>query len=243
MELKRQTEARQAMTSEMPKPTVFVIGADQAFRTSMTGFLSTANMDVRPVSSASEFAAAEIPDVPSCIVLDVRMPGISGLQFQSGLQQMGREIPIVFVTDPADVPMPTSTAGSVPEPRAGAPMLLDAVCAALRQDAQRREAAQSAGKIRELFSALTAREREVIDMVGEGLMNKQVAWELGVSEITVKVHRGNAMRKLGTRSLATVVRMLDAVQVGGTPAALREGALPAMPGSQPAAAIGRLNAA
>jgi len=231
------------MTSEMSTPTVFVIGADQAFRTSMTGFLSSANMDVRPLSSASEFVATETPDVPSCIVLDVRMPGISGLQFQRRLQQAGCEMPIVFVTDHADVPMTTRATGLDAERRAGASMLLGAVCAALRQDAQRRESAQSAGKIRELFSALTAREREVIARVGQGLMNKQVAWELGVSEITVKVHRGNAMRKLGTRSLAAVVRMLDAVQAGGTHEALRERALLIVPGPLPVAAGNGLSAA
>jgi FixJ family two-component response regulator len=183
------------------RPAVFVVGDDDMFRNSAAGLLETENLDVKLVPSALQFVASDIPRTPSCIILDARKPGTSVLQFQSALRRWHCDVPVVCVTDHADIATPS-----------GEPILLTAVRSALSRDAQRRETKRSIDRIRELYSTLTAREREVIVLVSEGLMNKQVAWQLGITEITVKVHRGNATRKMGARSFAELVRMLDALQ-------------------------------
>jgi len=166
-------------------------------------------------ASTLEFTQSKLPDAASCLLLDVRMPGMSGLDFQVELTKSGIHIPIIFMTGHGDIPM------SVRAMKAGAvefltkPLreqdLLDAVRVALEREEVRRESETSAAKLRALFDQLTSREQEVLSLVTAGLMNKQVAGELGVSEIMVKVHRGNVMRKMGARSLADLVIMAEAL--------------------------------
>ena len=196
---------------------VFVIDDDAALRTALGSLLRSVGMQVCLLGSTTEFLETAIPDTPCCLVLDVRLPGIGGLDFQSELEQAGIHVPIVFITGHGDIPM------TVKAMKAGAvefltkPFrdqdLLDAVRLAIQQDAEHREADRSLEQIRKNFLGLTSREREVISLVASGLMNKQVAARLGVTEITVKVHRGNVMRKMGARSLAELVRMSDALEL------------------------------
>lgn len=200
------------MTWEVSKAAVFVMSDDDASRISIARLLKAEDLDVRLVPTALPLATSELPAKPSCVVLDARRPGISVLQFQFMLRRAGCNVPLVCVTDPADIQLPSGETGGEAEWLSGEPVLLAAVRSALTQDAQRRESEKSASQIGQLYAALTLREREVIALVCEGLMNKQIAWQLGISEITVKVHRGNATRKMGARSLADLVRMLDTLQ-------------------------------
>jgi FixJ family two-component response regulator len=196
---------------------VFVIDDDDALRTALGSLFRSVGMQVHLLGSTAEFLQTAIPEVPSCLVLDVRLPGISGIDFQSELDKAGIHIPIVFITGHGDIPM------TVKAMKAGAvefltkPFrdedLLGAVRLAIRQDAEHRETDKSLEQVRKNFLSLTPREREVISLVASGLMNKQIAAKLGVTEITVKVHRGNVMRKMGARSLAQLVRMSDALQL------------------------------
>jgi FixJ family two-component response regulator len=158
-----------------------------------------------------------MPDSPSCLVLDVRLPGISGLDFQAELGKSNIDIPIVFMTGHGDIPMTVRAmkAGAVeflPKPFRDQDML-DAVQVGLERDRDRRKNATGNAKLRTGFDSLTSREQEIMGLVTAGLMNKQIAGKLGVSEITVKVHRGNVMRKMGAKSLAELVRMADALGV------------------------------
>jgi FixJ family two-component response regulator len=167
--------------------------------------------------SASDFLKAGRPDAASCMVLDVRLPGVSGLDFQSELAKANIRIPIVFITGHGDIPM------TVKAMKAGAvefltkPFreqdLLDAVRLGLERDRIRRAGEAVVSELRGKFEALTSREQEVMGFVTSGLMNKQIAADLGVSEITVKVHRGNVMRKMGAKSLADLVRMADGLGI------------------------------
>jgi FixJ family two-component response regulator len=168
---------------------------------------------VQAFASAAEFLQSRLPDVPSCLVLDVRLPGLSGLDFQAELAKANTHMPIIFITGHGDVPM------SVRAMKAGAiefltkPFrdqdLLDAVQLGLERDRIRREDASALSQLRARFESLTRREQEIMTLVTAGLMNKQIAGEIEVTEITVKVHRGNLMRKMGARSLADLVRMAD----------------------------------
>jgi len=158
-----------------------------------------------------------LPDGPTCLVLDVRLPGLSGLDFQAELAKAHIDIPIVFMTGHGDIPMTVRAmkAGAVeflPKPFRDQDML-DAVQIGLERDRSRRKNAGDAAKLKATFDTLTSREQEIMGLVTAGLMNKQIAGELGVSEITVKVHRGNVMRKMGAKSLADLVRMADALGV------------------------------
>jgi FixJ family two-component response regulator len=205
------------MTTQLPpdQATVLVIDDDEDLRLSLGSLLRSVGMQVRLFGSAGEFLEKPIPDTPCCLVLDVRLPGIGGLEFQTELEQAGIRIPIIFITGHGDIPM------TVKAMKAGAveflakPFrdqdLLDSVRTAIQKDCSDRAANKWLKQLHSHFLDLTPREKEVIVLVASGLMNKQVAAKLGVTEITVKVHRGNIMRKMGARSLAELVRMSDAL--------------------------------
>jgi FixJ family two-component response regulator len=195
------------------QPVVLVVDDDAAVREALRSLFGSIGLDVRLFVSATDFLAAPLPEAPSCLVLDVRLPGISGLDFQAELAKAHSQIPIIFLTGHADIPM------SVRAMKAGAVEFLtkpfreqdmiDAVQLAIERDRARREHDDAIAELRADFENLTAREREVMALVTAGLMNKQVAAEMGLSEITVKVHRGHLTRKLKARSLADLVRMAD----------------------------------
>jgi FixJ family two-component response regulator len=196
---------------------VFVIDDDEAVRDSLKSLLRSVGLKVEAFGSAAEFLAIKPPNVPSCLVLDVRLPGVSGLDFQDELAKADIQVPIIFITGHGDIPMTVKAmkAGAVeflPKPFRDQD-LLDAVWVGIDRDRVRRESDSSTSKLRTSFESLTAREQQVIALVTSGLMNKQIAAEIGVSEITVKVHRGNVMRKMGARSLADLVRMADALNI------------------------------
>jgi FixJ family two-component response regulator len=196
---------------------VFVIDDDASLRHSLSSLFRSIGLKVEVFDSATDFLKVGRPEVASCLVLDVRLPGLSGLDFQTELAKANIRIPIVFITGHGDIPM------SVKAMKAGAvefltkPFreqdLLDAVRLGLERDRRRREGETIVSDLRARFDALTAREQEVMAFVTTGLMNKQIAADLGVSEITVKVHRGNVMRKMSAKSLADLVRMADVLEI------------------------------
>jgi FixJ family two-component response regulator len=199
------------------EPIVFVVDDDPSVRVALTNLFRSMDLGVEVFGSPSELLQAKLPDVVSCLVLDIRLPGVSGLDFQTRLAEAGIHIPIVFMTGHGDIPM------SVRAMKAGAvdfltkPFrdqdMLDAVTSAIERDRNRRDNEKAVLDLRFLFESLTPREREVIALVTAGLMNKQIAAELGVSEITVKIHRGHVMRKMNARSLADLVRMAETLGV------------------------------
>jgi FixJ family two-component response regulator len=199
------------------QPVVFVVDDDAALREALKSLLRSVGLRAEAFGSGADFLKNKLPDGPACLVLDVRLPGLSGLDFQAELAKADIRIPIVFITGHGDIPM------TVRAMKAGAvefltkPFrdqdLLDAVQIALERDRARRAQDETVRDVRAHFEALTPREQEVIGFVTAGLMNKQIAAELGVSEITVKVHRGNVMKKMGARSLAELVRMADVLGI------------------------------
>lgn len=201
-------------------PIVFVIDDDASMREALRSLFASVGLGVEMFGSAPELLKSRLPDVASCLVLDIRLPGVSGLDFQGELAEADIHIPIIFMTGHGDIPM------SVKAMKAGAvdfltkPFrdqdMLDAVTRALDRDRKRREKEKTVSDLRLLFESLTTREREVIALVTAGLMNKQIAGELGVSEITVKIHRGHVMRKMGARSLADLVRMAEILEIRRT---------------------------
>jgi FixJ family two-component response regulator len=203
-----------------PQPVVFVIDDDAPLREALSSLFRSIGLQVKTLASATEFLQLKLPDEPTCLVLDVRLPGLSGLDFQSELAKANIDIPIVFMTGHGDIPMTVRAmkAGAVeflPKPFRDQDML-DAVQAGLERDRSRRKAASGIAKLKANFDTLTSREQEIMGLVTAGLMNKQIAGELGVSEITVKVHRGSVMRKMAAKSLADLVRMADALGVRRT---------------------------
>jgi len=207
--------ARQPATAEAP--IVFVVDDDESVREALRSLFRSVSLKVETFGSAADFLRSELPDVASCLVLDVRLPGVSGLDFQAELAKANIHIPIIFMTGHGDIPM------SVQAMKAGAvdfltkPFrdqdMLDAVAAAIERDRSRRKDEQRLSDVRARFDGLTEREREVMGLVTAGLMNKQIAGELGLSEITVKIHRGHVMRKMAARSLADLVRMAEVLGV------------------------------
>lgn len=198
------------------RPIVFVVDDDSSMREAVQDLIASVGLEARGFASPREFLEAVRPDAPACLVLDVRLPGSSGLNFQQELAQAGVLIPVIFITGHGDIPM------SVRAIKAGAvefltkpfrdQELLDAVNAGIeRNRAQRREALVM-DDLRQRFAALTPREREIMALVILGRMNKQIAGELGVSEVTVKVHRGQIMRKMRAKSLPELVRMGDVLR-------------------------------
>jgi FixJ family two-component response regulator len=208
-------------TAAEPLPTVFIIDDDAALRTALSSLFRSVGLQVRALASAPEFLQIRLPEGPSCLVLDVRLPGLSGLDFQTELNKANIHIPIIFMTGHGDIPMTVQAmkAGAVeflPKPFRDQDML-DAVQIGLEQDRKRRKSASDTSKLKSSYDSLTPREQEIMAFVTAGLMNKQIAGEIGVSEITVKVHRGNVMRKMDAKSLAELVRMADALGIRRAP--------------------------
>lgn len=199
---------------------VFVVDDDPSMRRSLESLLRSVGNDVRLFASAQEFMHAERPDVPSCLVLDVRLPGMSGLTFQQQLAKAGIAVPVIFITGYGDVPM------TVRAMKAGAAefltkpfddqMLLDAIHAAIERDRARRHDSAALATLKSRHDELTEREKQVMKLVAAGWVNKQIATELGLSLVTVKVHRGQVMRKMLAKSVADLVRMADRLSATGT---------------------------
>jgi FixJ family two-component response regulator len=208
------------------EPIVFIVDDDASMRDALKSLLGSVGLRAEMFGSAPGFLQSKLPNVPSCLVLDIRLPGVSGLDFQDELAEADIHIPIIFMTGHGDIPM------SVKAMKAGAvdfltkPFrdqdMLDAVTKALERDRKRREGEKAVSGLRDLFETLTPREREVITLVTSGLMNKQIAAELGVSEVTVKIHRGHVMRKMGARSLAELVRMAELLEIPPTGGSVRK---------------------
>jgi FixJ family two-component response regulator len=202
------------------KPVIYIIDDDEALRGALDSLLRSVDHETRAFGSVRQFLDARIADAPGCIVLDVRLPGMSGLDFQSQLSDLGIQLPVILMTGHGDIPM------SVRAMKAGAidflskPFrdqdMIDAVSAALERDRQRRASEGGIAQMRERYATLSPREQQVMVLVTAGKMNKQVAGDLGLSEITVKIHRGSAMRKMGARTLADLVRMAEALQLRAT---------------------------
>jgi FixJ family two-component response regulator len=203
--------------SSAREPIVFVVEDDASMGRALSNLFQSVGLRVEVFGSASEMLQGKLPDVASCLVLDIRLPGLSGLDFQTELAKANIHIPIIFMTGHGDIPM------SVRAMKGGAidfltkPFrdqdMLDAVVKAIEHDRERREADRIVTDLRSLFETLSGREREVLALVSSGLMNKQVAAELGLAEITVKIHRGHIMKKMGARSLADLVRTAEALGI------------------------------
>jgi len=199
------------------QPNVIIVDDDELVRDAVAELFRSIGLQTKQFASVPKFLKWKLPDRPSCLVLDVRLPGLSGLDFQSELNKTNAQIPIVFMTGHGDIPM------SVRAMKGGAvdflskPFrdqdMLDAVQTALENDRKRRQSANGRVQLKTVFDALTSREQEIMGFVAAGLMNKQIAAEIGVSEVTVKFHRGNMMRKMGAKSVAELVRMADTLGV------------------------------
>ena len=196
-------------------PVVLVVDDDPEVRDALSSLFRSVGLEPRLFASTAEFLQHKLPEAPCCIVLDIRLPGVGGLDFQAQLTNANIHIPVVMVTGHGDIPM------SVRAMKAGAvdfltkpfrPQdMLDAVARAIERDGKRRDSEKLLAEIQGRFESLTSREREIMMLVTAGLMNKQVAAEVGLSEITVKIHRGHLMRKMGVRSLADLVRAAEAL--------------------------------
>lgn len=192
---------------------VHVVDDDAPLRAALESLFDSVGLATRTYGTARDFLNTSVTDAPGCIVIDIRLPDMSGLEFQAQLTQMGVRLPVVMMTGYGDIPMSVRAmkGGAVdflPKPFRDQDML-DAVMAAIERDRQRRTADSDVSRMRERFGTLSARERQVMLLVTAGKMNKQVAGDLGISEITVKIHRGAAMRKMGARTLADLVRMAE----------------------------------
>jgi FixJ family two-component response regulator len=207
-------------TASAKEPIVFVIDDDASVRRALTNLFQSVGLAVQVFGSAPEMLKSKLPDVASCLVLDIRLPGLSGLDFQTELARANIHIPIIFMTGHGDIPMTVRAmkGGAVDfltKPFRDQDML-DAVVTAIERDRKRREVEKVVANLNALFETLTSREREILALVAAGLMNKQIAAELGLAEITVKIHRGHIMKKMGARSLADLVRKAETLGIHRT---------------------------
>jgi len=203
---------------------VFMVDDDPLVRDSVADLLNSAGFAVRTFGSATEFVQSKRPDLSACLILDVELPGLSGLDLQAELASSGVDMPIIFLTGHGDIPM------SVRAMKAGAvefltkpfrrQELLDAVQEALRRDRENRVQQSETSELRQRLRTLTPREHQVLALVVTGLLNKQIAGELGTTELTIKVHRGRVMRKMGAGSLADLVRMAEKLKISAEPSVL-----------------------
>ena len=198
-------------------PIVFVIDDDVSMRRALTNLIQSVGLEVGAFGSASELLKGKLPDVTSCLVLDIRLPGLSGLDLQTELAKANIRIPIIFITGHGDIPMTVRAMKGGAVDFLTKPFrdqdLLDAVVSAIDKDRSRREADKTIAGVQALYDTLSSREREVLAFVASGLMNKQIAAELGLAEITVKIYRGHIMKKMRAKSLAELIRMTEALRI------------------------------
>jgi FixJ family two-component response regulator len=209
-----------AKSSHQPgdaEPIVIVVDDDASMRRALTNLFQSVGLAVEVFGSASEMLQAKLPDVASCLVLDIRLPGLSGLDFQTELAKANIHIPIIFMTGHGDVPMTVRAMKGGAVDFLTKPLrdqdMLDAVMTAIERDRKRREADRVVANLQAHFEALTPREREILALVSTGLLNKQIAAELGLAEITVKIHRGHVMRKMGAKSLADLLKKAETLGI------------------------------
>ena len=208
------------MSAALEQPVVFVIDDDASVRGGLEDLFRSVGLQVELFGSAQDFLARKRPEGPGCIVLDVRLPGASGLEFQRQLSESNIYLPVIFISGHGDIPMSVRAIKSGALEFLTKPLkeqeLLDAVQAGIERDRVRREQAKLVDEVRERFNSLTSREQEVFALVITGRPNKQIAYQLKLSEMTVKVHRGQVMHKMGARSLVHLVRMADKLGVSAT---------------------------
>ncbi|MGA2097088.1 MAG: response regulator transcription factor [Candidatus Acidiferrum sp.] len=196
-----------------PEPIVFVIDDDRMIREGLQSLIKSVGLRVETFASAQDFLVAKRPDTPACLILDVRMPGLNGLELQRKLSEANAHIPIIFITGHGDIPMSVRAIKEGAQEFLTKPVrgqdLLDAVQKAIASDRELRKERAELSEIRSRFDSLTPREKEVLDLVVTGLLNKQIADELGASELTIKTHRAHVMEKTHAESLAHLVRMAE----------------------------------